>query len=75
MKKSFVWVDPERMGGTPCFRETRVPVSTLFDYLEGRDDLGAFLGHFPTVKREQALAAVKAAGKELVKRHSLQKAA
>lgn len=75
MKKSFVWVDPERMGGTPCFRETRVPVSTLFDYLEGGDDLDTFLEHFPSVKRDRALAAIKAAGQELVKRHSLQKAA
>ncbi|HEY6168796.1 MAG TPA: DUF433 domain-containing protein [Verrucomicrobiae bacterium] len=70
MKASFVWVDPERMGGTPCFRRTRVPVSTLFDYLEGGHDLDTFLDHFPTVKRDQALAAIKSAGRELVKRHA-----
>ena len=74
MNASFVWTDPERMGGTPCFRGTRVPVSTLFDYLEGGHDLEIFLDHFPTVKREQALAAVKSAGKALVKRHALVKA-
>ena len=71
MKALFVWVDPERMGGTPCFRGTRVPVSSLFDYLEGGHDLDTFLDHFPTVKRDQALAAIKSAGKELVKRHAL----
>ena len=29
--------DPETMHGVPVFRGTRVPVQTLFDYLEGGD--------------------------------------
>ena len=66
MNESFVWTDPERMGGTPCFRGTRVPVKTLFDYLHAGDPLEAFLDDFPGVKREQALAAIETAGSKLV---------
>lgn len=69
MKASFVWVDPERMGGTPCFRGTRVPVATLFDYLEGGHPLFEFLDDFPTVKRTQAVAAIQAAGRQLLGVH------
>lgn len=47
--------DPEIMHGTPVFRGTRVPVQTLFDYLEGGDSLDEFLEGFPTVKRELAV--------------------
>ena len=54
-----VWVDSERMGGTPCFRGTRVPVKTLFDYLMDGYTLGEFLSHFPTVPRELAEAYLK----------------
>ena len=42
----------ETMHGTPVFRGTRVPVQTLFDYLEGGDSLEDFLEGFPTVSRE-----------------------
>jgi len=41
--------DPETMHGVPVFRGTRVPVQTLFDYLEGGDTLEDFLNGFPTV--------------------------
>ncbi|MCC6536898.1 MAG: DUF433 domain-containing protein [Bryobacterales bacterium] len=47
--------DPEIMHGVPVFRGTRVPVQTLFDYLEGGDPLDDFLEGFPTVKRELAI--------------------
>ena len=47
---------PDVMGGTPVFPGTRVPIATLFDYLEGGHPLAEFLDDFPTVKREQTLA-------------------
>jgi uncharacterized protein (DUF433 family) len=47
--------DPETMHGAPVFRGTRVPVKTLFDYLEGGDTLDDFLEGFPTVSRSLAL--------------------
>jgi uncharacterized protein (DUF433 family) len=46
--------DPEILSGTPVFAGTRVPVQTLFDYLEAGDPLDEFLDDFPTVHREQA---------------------
>ena len=47
--------DPEMMQGTPVFRGTRVPVQTLFDYLENGESLDEFLEGFPTVSRELAV--------------------
>lgn len=65
MNESFVWVDPERMGGAPCFRGTRVPVDNLFDYLQGGNTLAEFLDDFPGVSREQVQAALGAARRNL----------
>jgi uncharacterized protein (DUF433 family) len=45
-------VDPEVLGGTPVFKGTRVPIATLFDYLEDNYSLEEFLEYFPTVSRE-----------------------
>jgi uncharacterized protein (DUF433 family) len=53
--------DPETMHGVPVFRGTRVPVQTLFDYLEGGDTLEDFLSGFPTVPRALALEALEEA--------------
>jgi uncharacterized protein (DUF433 family) len=53
--------DPETMHGVPVFRGTRVPVQTLFDYLEGGDTLEDFLSGFPTVPRAPALEALEEA--------------
>ena len=54
--ESVVSTDPEIMSGTPCFRGTRVPVKTLFEYLAAGDPLEEFLDGFPSVTREHALA-------------------
>lgn len=56
MKDSVVSIDPEIMGGTPCFRGTRVPIETLFDHLEAGDSFEEFLLGFPSVSREQVIA-------------------
>lgn len=53
--------DPNILSGTPVFVGTRVPAQSLFDYLEGGDTLDEFLRQFPTVKKEQALAALEQA--------------
>ena len=50
--------DPDILGGTPVFVGTRVPVVSLFDYLEAGDTLDEFLHQFPSVRREQAIAAL-----------------
>jgi uncharacterized protein (DUF433 family) len=58
--------DPDILGGTPVFVGTRVPVRTLLDYLAAGDTLEEFLDHFPTVSREQAVAALEQANELLV---------
>lgn len=55
---TVVHSDPQILGGTPVFIGTRVPVKSLFDYLEGGATLDEFLRQFPSVKREQAIAAI-----------------
>ncbi len=59
--QSVVVSDPEILGGTPCFRGTRVPVDSLIDYLEAGDSLDEFLDNFPSVSREAAVAALEEA--------------
>jgi uncharacterized protein (DUF433 family) len=54
MKPSVISVDPEIMSGTPCIAGTRVPVRTLFDYLDGGHPHSDFLTDFPTVTADQA---------------------
>jgi uncharacterized protein (DUF433 family) len=58
--------DPEILGGTPVFVGTRVPVQSLFDYLEGGDTLDEFLRQFPSVTRSQAIAALELARPRLL---------
>ena len=58
--------DPDILGGTLVFVGTRVPVRTLLDYLAAGDTLEEFLDHFPTVSREQAVAALGQANDLLV---------
>lgn len=60
--------NPDILGGTPVFRGTRVPIQTLFDYLEGGDTLEDFLEGFPTVSREAAVAALEEAKQLLLAR-------
>ncbi|MEH2446904.1 MAG: DUF433 domain-containing protein [Nostoc sp.] len=57
----IVHSDPDILGGTTVFVGTRVPIKTLLDYLEAGDSLNEFLDHFPSVSREQAIAALELA--------------
>ena len=50
----LITVDEEILGGTPVFKGTRVPVKTLFDYVEQNYTLDEFLACFPSVTREMA---------------------
>ena len=58
--------DPDILSGTPVFVGTRVPFQTLLDYLEAGDPLDEFLTDFPSVTREQAVAALEQAKEALV---------
>ncbi len=47
--------NPDVLGGKPVFRGTRMPVSTLFEYLAEGLSLDYFLESFPSVTRQQAV--------------------
>ena len=50
----IITIDPEILGGVPVFKGTRVPVKTLFEYLENDYSLEEFLECFPSVTRDLA---------------------
>jgi len=58
---AVVHSDPDILGGTPVFVGTRVPFRNLIDYLARNHSLDEFLDAFPTVSRDQAVAALEAA--------------
>ena len=66
MGKPVIHSDPNILGGTPVFVGTRVPLQNLIDCLEAGDSLDEFLNSFPTVKREQAIAALELAREALL---------
>jgi uncharacterized protein (DUF433 family) len=66
MNKTLIVADPEIQSGTPVFAGTRVPIQNLFDYLEEGDSLEVFLGQFPSVTREMALAVLEQARSALL---------
>ena len=66
---SVVHSDPEILGGTPVFVGTRVPVKSLYDHLEAGDTLDEFLESFPSVSREQVVAALELA-REMTEAHA-----
>jgi uncharacterized protein (DUF433 family) len=57
----LITTSPHRLGGTPGFAGTRVPVQSLIDYLEGGETLDQFLVDFPSVSREHAIAVLELA--------------
>ena len=66
MKNAVVSCNPEVMGGAPVFCDTRVPVQTLLDYLEGGESIDDFLAGFPAVRREQVIAFLEEAKDRLL---------
>jgi uncharacterized protein (DUF433 family) len=58
--------DPDVQGGATVFTGTRVPLKNLIDYLEAGDSMDQFLDDFPSVSREQAIAALELAKEALV---------
>ncbi|HJW86613.1 MAG: hypothetical protein HW390_1249 [Candidatus Brocadiaceae bacterium] len=64
--KNLVEIDPEKLGGTPVFFGTRVPIQNLFDCLEGGESLDEFLNQFPSVTCEQVLAVLEESKERLL---------
>lgn len=63
-----IQVNKDIMGGTPTFRGTRVPIQTLFDYIEGGETIAEFIDDFPTVVKEDVIILL-----ESLKSEALQK--
>jgi uncharacterized protein (DUF433 family) len=66
MSQPVIHCDREIQGGVPVFYGTRVPVKNLFDYLEAGDSLDQFVRSFPSVTKDQAIAALELAREALV---------
>ena len=69
--REVVNVNPKRMSGAPCFTGTRVPINHLFEYIESGETLDEFLRQFPSVTREQALAALELSKESLLANHEI----
>jgi uncharacterized protein (DUF433 family) len=57
--EEIIEVDTEKLGGTPVFTGTRVPIQNFFDYIEGGETVETFIDDFPTVSREQTLGLIE----------------
>ena len=60
-KTPIITSSPDVLGGTPVFANTRVPVQTLIEYLEGGQTIDDFLEGFPTVSHDQVIAVLEEA--------------
>jgi uncharacterized protein (DUF433 family) len=61
MDSQLITSDPEILGGTPVFVGTRVPVGILFENLADGLSLDEILDSYPTLKRDQAIEALRQA--------------
>ena len=62
----IITIDPEILGGAPVFKGTRVPIKTLFEYLENNYSLEQFLECFPSVSRELACQVLERSEQALI---------
>ena len=42
-----VWIDPNQPGDIPCFRNTSIPIKTVFEWLANGKTTHEFLENFP----------------------------
>jgi uncharacterized protein (DUF433 family) len=68
--RDLITTDPDILGGTPVFKGTRVPVKTLFEYLEDNYTLEEFLDCFPSVTRDMARRILEQSESALLSVHS-----
>ena len=61
----YITIDKDVLGGTPVFKNTRVAVKTLFDYLED-ESLDEFLRGYPSISREQAETFIQLAAEKFL---------
>jgi len=61
----YITIDKDVLGGSPVFKNTRVAVKTLFDYLED-ESLDEFLRGYPSITREQAETIIQLAAEKFL---------
>ncbi|MEO5675039.1 MAG: DUF433 domain-containing protein [Chitinophagales bacterium] len=69
MKTDVIQIDPEVLGGTSVFKDTRVPIQILFDHLDNGLTIEDFLISFPTVTHQQVRAVLDIAETILSSNH------
>jgi uncharacterized protein (DUF433 family) len=62
----LITIDSDILGGVPVFKGTRVPVKTLFEYLENDYSLEEFLECFPSVTRDLACQVLESSEQALL---------
>ena len=67
--QELITIDKDILGGQPVFKDTRVPVESLFDHLEAGVSVDEFLEDFPTVSKEQVIALLDVANKFLTSKN------
>ena len=63
--EDLVWVDADRMSGSPCFKGTRIPIQMLFDHLSAGYSLDEFLETVPSLDRVQTQKLIGLAGEQM----------
>jgi uncharacterized protein (DUF433 family) len=63
--EEVVWVYPDRMSGSPCFRGTRIPIHMLIEHLAAGFSLDEFLETVPSLERKQAQRFLELAGEQM----------
>lgn len=63
--------DPQKLGGAWVFKKTRVPVATLFEYIQDGFKIDEFLDSFPSVTREQVDGVLEHSVKSLMLREAV----
>ncbi len=59
MALNRITVDPNRMRGLPCIRDTRVTVSAVLGQLAAGSSMDEVLGDYPYLERDDVLAALE----------------
>ncbi|NJN50336.1 MAG: DUF433 domain-containing protein [Polaribacter sp.] len=62
----YITISDDILSGTPVFKNTRVPVKILFDYLQAGDNLNEFLENYPTVKKSVAKKIIELSASSII---------
>lgn len=68
MSFTRITVDPAQMGGVPCIRGLRIPVTTVVDMVAAGMSVEAILADFPDLEREDIAESLRYAAAALRER-------